>query len=86
MLYDIAKKTASPIYFDIDPYSFSIYGNRIIYNDMFNGMFTGMYDIATKKHINLPFTYVSDPNFYGNKVVYDEQRNIGGYDIYIAQI
>ena len=63
MLYDLATKKASPIYFDIDPYSVSISGNRIIYNDMFNGMFTGMYDIGTKKHINLPFPYVSDPKF-----------------------
>jgi len=85
MLYDIPTKKVSTIHVDVEPYSISIYGNRIVWNDMQNGMFTGMYDFVTKKNIKLPFSYVSNPKFYSNKIVYDDQRN-GNSDIYMAQI
>ena len=85
MLYDITTKKISPLRVDVEPYSVSIYGNRVLWNDMYTGMFTGMYDFSTGKYIALPFQFVSNPAFYSNKIVYDDQRN-GNDDIYMAQI
>lgn len=65
--------------------SLSIYGNRILYNDMYTGQYTILHDFSTKKSIKLPFNYVTDPAIYSNKIVYDDTRN-GNYDIYMAQI
>jgi beta propeller repeat protein len=84
MLYDISTKKTTAIGGG-SPYSLSIYGNQILYNDMYTGQYTILHDFSTKKSIKLPFNYVTDPAIYSNKIVYDDTRN-GNYDIYMAQI
>jgi beta propeller repeat protein len=84
--YDISTKKTSKIFNGgMIASDLSIYGNRVIWNDMFTGIITCMYDFGTKKEVALPFDYVSDPALYDNKIVYDDGRN-GKSDIYMAQI
>ncbi len=86
MLYSIStKKTSVILSSGMIPFSLSIYGNRIVYNDMYTGMFTGMYDFSTKKNIQLPFTYIENPCLYSNKIVFQDARN-GNNDIYMVTL
>jgi beta propeller repeat protein len=86
MVYNIpTKKTTVMIGSGMSLLSVSIYGNQVLWNDMFTGMFTGLYDFSAKKNIELPFTYVENPSLYSNKIVFQDSRN-GNYDIYMAQI
>lgn len=86
MLYDIpTKKITIMIGSGMIPFDLSIYGNRVIYNDMYTGMFTGMYDFFTKESIDLPIYYVENPAIYSNKIVYDDNRN-GNSDIYMVTL
>ncbi len=84
MIYGISTKKTTEIADGIS-WCLSIYGNRIMYNDMFTGIHTYLYDFKAKKNIELPFDYVENPAMYSNKVVYQDNRN-GNYDIYMAQI
>lgn len=85
-LYNITtKKTTAPIGGAIIPISLSLYGNRILYTDMYNQVDTYLYDFSTKKDIPLPFNYVWNPSMYSNKIVFEDSRN-GNLDIYMVTL
>jgi len=86
MLYNIStKKTTTMLGGAISPFDLSIYGNQVIFNDMYTGIFTGLYDFGTKKWITLPFDYVENPSLYSKKIVFEDSRN-GNSDIYMITL
>lgn len=85
-MYDLKTKKTTKVLNGYDAYSLTIHGNKILFDEFYEGMiFTYMYDVSTKKFIELPFTYVETPAMYSNKIVYTDYRN-GNSDIYMAQI
>lgn len=85
-MYDIStKKTSTILSSGMMPYCLSIYGNRVLYNDMFTGIVTVLYDYSAKKAIKLPFTYVDNPSLYSNKIVFDKNWD-DNTDIYMATL
>ncbi|WP_292373733.1 PKD domain-containing protein [Methanosarcina sp. UBA411] len=86
MLYDIStKKTTIMLSGGMIPFDLSIYDNRILYNDMFTGIYTYLYDFGTEEWVTLPFDYVEDPVIYNNKIVYTDRRNENA-DIYMCTL
>jgi beta propeller repeat protein len=86
VFYDIStKKITQKLFGAMMPYDLSVYGNLIIYNDMFTGIDTVLYDFSTGNWIELPFRYVDDPALYDNKIVYTDNLN-GNEDIYMVTL
>jgi beta propeller repeat protein len=86
MFYDIpTKKTTTMSSGAMIPFDLSIYGNHILYNDMYTGIYTVLYDFSAEKGIELPFMYVDDPALYDNKIVYTDHRNEND-DIYMLTL
>ncbi len=85
ILYSLTTKEQTTITSAIIPGRPIISGNRIIWNDYSDIYITGMYDISTNEWVDLPFTYVESPAFYGNNIVYQDTRN-GNYDIYMVTL
>lgn len=85
VIYDLATKKKTTMQRYGYPSRPVISGTRIVWTESdSNGTHTIMYDFSTKKFIQLPFDYVQDPAFYGNKIVYTDWRSDNS-DIFMAQ-
>ncbi|WP_229389746.1 PGF-pre-PGF domain-containing protein [Methanosarcina sp. DH2] len=84
MLYDISTKQTTEITYGMI-LDFSMYGNQIIFNDMYTGLVTTLYDFSAKKSIELPFMFVRDPAIYSNKIVFIDNPD-GNSDIYMITL
>lgn len=86
ILYNLTTKKQNIIIEGYEsPSGLTISGNRIMWNSYYDSPLTYLYDISTNSFIDLPFDYKSDPAFYGNNIVYSDNRN-GNTDIYMVTL
>ena len=100
-VYDIATKKTIIIDSGWSPYNPHIYGNKVLWSDALTGSFIKMYDLVTKKIIDVTNYISSNPDgsqagtdtgycaaIYGDKIVYSKITNdlFGNAGVYVYSI